>query len=149
MRTAPTTGEDTAMKNPVMVAAGKKAAITRAAGSYTVDQHFEGKPEQMRYLAQKVREFVTGPDTAIEEVPKKYYIAYKISQNIACMYIGNKEVTVYLKLDPKKLPALEIVRDVTEIGHVGTGNTEVSIEAEEDLEAAKPLIERAYREVGG
>ena len=149
MRTAPTTSDDSGTKDPVMVDAGKRAAITRATGSYTVDQHFEGRPEQMRYLAQKAREFITGMDTAIEEVPKKYYIAYKISQNIACMYVGNKEVTIYLKLDPKKLPSLEILRDVTEIGHVGTGNTEVSIESEEDLEQAKPLIEKAYREVGG
>jgi predicted transport protein len=138
------------MKNPVMVAAGKKAAITRATASYTVDQHFDGKPEHVRELAQKVREFITGLDTAIEEVPKKYYIAYKISQNIASMWVGNKEIAIYLKLDPKEIePALDIVRDVSNLHHVGTGDTEVSIECEEDFEAAKPLIEKAYRQVGG
>ena len=33
--------------------------------------------------------------------------------------------------------------------YVGTGDTEVSIRSEEDLETAKPLIEKAYRQVGG
>jgi predicted transport protein len=149
MRTAPDTA-DAATKDPVMVAAGKKAAITRATASYTVDQHFESKPAHIRELAQSIREFITGLDTAIEEVPKKYYIAYKISQNIACMCIEKRHVTVYLKLNPKTIsPPLPIVRDVTQIGHAGTGDTEVSIESEEDLETAKPLIEKAYRQVGG
>jgi predicted transport protein len=149
IRTAPDTADATT-KDPVMVAAGKKAAITRATASYTVDERFEGKPKHVRELAQKVREFITGLDTAIEEVPKKSYIAYKISQNIACLWIGNKEIAIYLKLDPKEItPPLPIVRDVSEIGHVGTGDTEVSIESEADLEAAKPLIEKAYRQVGG
>src|SRR6266487_805579 len=134
MRTAPDTA-DAPTKDPVMVAAGKKAAITRATASYTVDQHLEGKPEYVRDLAQKIREFITGLDTSIEEVPKKFYIAYKISQNIACMWVGNKEVALYLKLDPKEItPAFDIVRDVSELGHVGTGDTEVSIRSEEDLE---------------
>src|SRR6266478_2791179 len=52
MQAAPTP-DDQPGKNPVMVAAGKKAAITRATASYTVDQHFEGKPEHVRELAQK------------------------------------------------------------------------------------------------
>jgi predicted transport protein len=149
IRTAPDTA-DAPTKDPVMVAAGKKAAVTRATASYTVDERFEGKPKHVRELAQKVREFITGLDTAIEEVPKKSYIACKISQNIACLWIGNKEIAIYLKLDPKEItPPLPIVRDVSEIGHVGTGDTEVSIESEADLEAAKPLIEKAYRQVGG
>jgi len=149
LRTTPDTA-DAPTKNPVMVAAGKKAAITRATGSYTVDQHFEGKPKHVQELGQRIREFITGLDTAIEEVPKKHYIAYKISQNIASMWIGNKEIAIYLKLDPKEIkPALDIVRDVSNLGHVGTGDTEISIASEENFERAKPWIEKAYRQVGG
>jgi predicted transport protein len=149
IRTAPGSSVETT-KDPVMVAAGKKAAITRLTASYTVDEHLEGKPLHVRELAQKIREFITGLDTAIEEVPKKYYIAYKITQNIACMWVGNKEIGLYLKLDPKEIvPAMDIVRDVSNLGHVGTGDTEVSIESEEAFEAAKRLIQKAYRQVGG
>jgi predicted transport protein len=148
LRATPDTSDQN--KDPVMVAAGKKAAITRLTGSYNVEQHFQGKPEHIRELSQAIREFITGLDTAIEEVPKKYYIAYKISQNIACMCIEKRQVTIYLKLNPKTIsPPLQIVRDVTRIGHAGTGDTEVSIGSEADLQAAKPLIEKAYRQVGG
>src|SRR3954468_706838 len=37
-------------KNPVMVSAGKKAAITKATGVYTFEQHLEGKPEKIREM---------------------------------------------------------------------------------------------------
>jgi len=37
-------------------------------------------------------------------------------------------------------------RDMTEIGHYGTGNLQVSIKSIEDFEKAKPLNNRAYNE---
>src|SRR5437899_1160628 len=58
-------------KNPIMVAAGKKAAETRLTGSYTYNQRLQGKPQNIIRLAQQIREFIAGLDTAIEEVPKK------------------------------------------------------------------------------
>lgn len=64
-------------KNPVMVAAGKKAAETRATGTYTYNDRLQGKPQNIINLAQQIREFIASLDTAIEEVPKKFYIAYK------------------------------------------------------------------------
>ncbi len=35
-------------------------------------------------------------------------------------------------------------RDVCEIGHFGTGDLELRIDSVEDLERAKPLIEKSY-----
>ncbi len=62
-------------KNPVMVAAGKKAAAARATGSYTFEQHIAGKPELMRELAVGVNDFITGLDPSLEVSPKKFYVA--------------------------------------------------------------------------
>lgn len=137
-------------KSPVMVAAGKKAAITRATSSYTFEQHLEGKPEKIRDLAHAIQEFILGLDPAIEESPKKYYVAYRISQNIACMELQKQRAILYLKLDSKKVagPA-KISRDVSKIGHFGTGDLEITIRNHEDFEAAKEYIEMAYRRVGG
>jgi predicted transport protein len=39
--------------------------------------------------------------------------------------------------------------DVSKIGHFGTGDSEVTIHSAADFETAKPLIEKAYRRVGG
>lgn len=52
-------------KNPVMVAAGKKAAIMKATASYTFDQHVADKPEPIRDLAFAVRTFTSELDPGI------------------------------------------------------------------------------------
>ncbi len=74
-------------KNPVMVAAGKKAAITRASSTWTFDRHVDGKPERIRSISFAVREFMLGLDPTMEEAPKKLYVAYRTSQNIVCMEV--------------------------------------------------------------
>jgi predicted transport protein len=139
-----------ASKSPVMVAAGKKAAETRKTGSYNFEQHLVGKSEQIINLARLIQEFVLGLDAAIQEAPKKYYVVYKLSQNIVCMEIKKKNITLYLKLDPKKIGQLPSNgRDVTSIGHFGTGDLEIVLESQEEIETAKKLIQLAYQKIGG
>lgn len=137
-------------KSPVMVAAGKKAAQTRKTGTYNFEQHLDGKPEQIKNLVLQVQEFILGLDAAIQEAPKKFYVAYKLSQNIVCMEVKKKNVILYLKLEPQKLDSLpSIARDVTAIGHYGTGDLELVLESQTDFETSKPLIQQAYRRIGG
>ncbi len=140
---------ETGSKNPVMVAAGKKAALTRATGIYTFEEHLNNKPEKVRELVLKIQEFILSLDPQIVETPKKLYVAYKISQNIACMEVQRQRVVLYLKLDPKEIQnPPSISRDVTTIGHFGTGDFEITIKSESDFETAKPFIEMAYQKVG-
>lgn len=137
-------------KDPVMVEAGRKAAITRTTGVYTFEEHLENKPEKIKNLAMLVQEYILLLDSALEEVPKKFYVAYRLTQNIVCMEVQMRRLLLYVKLDPKKLGSLpDNARDVSEIGHYGTGDLELSIRTEDELNIAKPFIEMAYKKVGG
>jgi predicted transport protein len=137
-------------KNPVMVAAGKKAAAARASGSYNFDQHLNSKPEPMRQLAIVANDFILGLDPSIEVAPKKCYVAYKTSQNIVCMEVKQQRVLLYLKLNPQSVKGPRgISRDVSDVGHYGTGDFELSLKNQSDFEAAKPFIQMAYENVGG
>ena len=132
-----------------MVAAGKKAALTRQTGTYAYSEHTYGKPEEIVELAQQVRDFILGLDASIEEAPKKFYVAYKTSQNIMCMEIKTQKLLLYVKLDPTsvgELPAF--ARDVRSIGHFGTGDLELSISSNDELENCKPFLELAYQNIG-
>ena len=129
--------------------AGQKAALSRKTGIYTVEQHFKDKPAPIKELAQSIRDFLSDLDSAIEEAPKKNYIAYKISQNFTCMKIHKAQVLLYVKLDPKALDLPKNAQDVTNIGHFRTGNLKLSVRSQSDLELVKPFLEQAYQKVGG
>lgn len=89
-------------------------------------------------------------DPAFEEVPKKHYVAYKISQNIVCMEVQHRRLLLYLKLDPRDVSPLPANgRDVSEVGHYGTGDLELAISTDQDVELVKQFIELAYQRVGG
>lgn len=77
----------------------------------------------------------------------KYYLAYKKVQNIYCIEINSKQIYLRMKLDPKTVELEDgFTRDMTNIGHYGTGDLEVSIKNENDFHKAMELIDRAYRE---
>ena len=137
-------------KNPVMVEAGRKAAVTRAKGGWSVKGHLDGKPPAIRAIMEAVQEFMTDLDESIEESPKKLYVAYRTTQNIVCMEPQQKKVLLFVKLDPKKDAGPQAIsRDVTKIGHFGTGDLEITLKSLQDVELAKPYLKKAYEEVGG
>jgi predicted transport protein len=139
----------TEAKDPVYVEAGKKAAITRQNGNYNIEEHVEVLDASLKETFEDIREFVRGLDDSIEEVPKKFYIAYKASQNFVCLQTAKNKLTLFLKIEPKDVkPMPANGRDVSEIGHYGTGNFELIIRSPEDFEASKDFIKWALRNVG-
>jgi predicted transport protein len=138
-----------AEKDPVMVAAGRKGALTRATGSYSFEEHLAGKSQIVQDIALVLQDYILKLDPAIEEVPKKLYVAYRTSQNIACVEMQKQKILLFLKVDPKVTAGpKDISRDVSKIGHFGTGDLEIALRTLADFEQAKPFIVQAYQEVG-
>lgn len=102
-------------------------------------------PLRDRYEALKSYLMALGDDVQLST--QIYYIAFKRIKNFACVEVhpANSTILVYLKVDPDTV-TLEpgFTRDVRKIGHYGTGDLEVRISTEEDLERAKPLIIKSY-----
>lgn len=137
-------------KNPVMVEAGRKAAITRKTASYTIEEHYNKLGYELRKIFDDIRDFIIEIDSSIEEIPKKYYIAYKTSQNFVCLETQQRKILLYLKLNPDDVtPFPSIARDVRQIGHFGTGDLELTIKSVEEFEIAKTLIIQAFKNIGG
>jgi predicted transport protein len=113
----------------------------------------------VEYLAQSapaikdrfetLRAFVEALGDDIQTNQLKNYIAFRRLTNFACVEVRPQIeiILVYVKLDPKNTPlALEFTRDVENIGHYGTGDLEIRIRTDADLEKAKPLIAKSYEE---
>lgn len=142
--------ENESGKNPIMVEAGRKAAMTRKTGVYTINEHLEKVNPGNLELLNSIREFIVNLDSSIEEIPKKYYIAYKTTQNFVCLEAQKKKLVLFLKLRPaeqKNLP--NFARDVSNIGHFGTGDLELTIRKPQDFEKAKDLIQKSLNNIGG
>ncbi|MEO1419046.1 MAG: DUF5655 domain-containing protein [Bacteroidota bacterium] len=117
---------------------------------YTFESHLEGKSDHIRYLIMSLSDYIVRLDEAIEEVPKKHYIAYKLNKNFVCVEPIQTKINLFLKIEPSTLdPLPRNSRDVTNIGHSGTGNLEYILKKEEDLPQAFELIQLALENVGG
>jgi len=136
-------------KNPKMVEAGKKAALTRATGSYTIEEHINKTTEKIKPLLLEIQSYILAMDESIEEVPKKFYIAYKVAQNFVCIELRQNQLLLFLKINPDEFTLTSNMKDVRNIGHRGTGDLEIIIETMDQMEEAKKYIKLAYDAIGG
>ncbi len=120
--------------------------------TYSFEEHHANYPktESLRELVLAIDDFILGLDSAIERAPKKFYVAYKTSQNIVCMEVQSRAVKLHLKLDSNDIEiAPSNYRDTARIGTYGTGNAEFTVRDQAMFELTKPFIEQAYQKVGG
>lgn len=98
-----------------------------------------------RFEAVKAFVLALGDDVQMKTL--KYYLAFKRIKNFVCVEVRTQEkkLHVYVKLDPSSIKLKSgFTRDVSNIGHFGTGDLEITIRNMEDFERAKPLLEQAY-----
>lgn len=77
----------------------------------------------------------------------KLYFAFRRLKNFACVTIHTqtRELLVFVKHpDPASAAEKDFARDVTNIGHFGTGNLELTLSSKADVEKARYLIEQSY-----
>lgn len=118
--------------------------------SNTQKSHIEklaAATDGMKNLYQSICDFIESLGDDIAPNQLKLYLAYKKVQNMVCIEIYNKQIILFLKLNPETV-ALEngFTRDMRGVGHYGTGDLQVIIKNAADFEKAKPLIERTYNE---
>lgn len=88
-----------------------------------------------------------GDDIQIKEL--KFYYAFKKIKNFVTVEIHpqNNTIVLYLSLDPNKIKLEKgFTRDVTNIGHWGTGDLEVTLKSYNDIERCKTLILKSYEQ---
>lgn len=98
-------------------------------------------------LYQELEDFILSLGDDIQKKELKYYHAFSRIKNFICVELLTKKkiVLFYLKVDFNTVESPgKNIRDVSNIGHYGTGDTEVTIKSVEDLEKVKYLIEESY-----
>jgi predicted transport protein len=113
----------------------------------TVADWLKDMSPAMRDLYDSLRSFLLAMGDDVTEKQLKLYVAFRRIKNFACVSFSRKALSIYLKLDPGTVKLEQgFTRDVSTIGHWGTGNLEVVVKDAASLQKAQPLLQRAYEE---
>lgn len=100
-----------------------------------------------RFEALKAYLLALGDDVQVATL--RFYIAFKRIKNFACVEFRPTagKILLFVRADPTKITIEPgFTRDVSNIGHFGTGDVEITLTKPDDLERAKPLLLRSYEE---
>jgi hypothetical protein len=109
--------------------------------------HIKDKPQEVVELFRSIDKFCREFDPA--NVQRNYlakYVKYSHGKNIfCCVHIYNSGLRVWLKLKYSELNnPPTYARDVSRIGHWGSGDVELVIDSSEKLQSAKAFIQKSF-----
>lgn len=121
--------------------------VTSQIKVYSEADHATKVSQEIYELYEKFRDAILNLADDIEVRPKKFYIAFKKDGNVACLEMQKKKMKIYIGAkagtldDPKK-----IAKDVSAIGHYGTGDYEIQVDSDKDLEYIMSLIKQVAQD---
>lgn len=112
-----------------------------------IEDYKKSASEELIQLFQAIEDFIFSLGDDVQKKELKFYYAYSRIKNFVCLEIRprNKQILLFLKIDPSSIEnPTKNIRDVSSIGHYGTGDTEVTISTIAEFELIKNLIEKSY-----
>lgn len=123
------------------------SATTRISRIKTVSDYLQQANVELSDRFETLKAYMMALSDDVQMKILKHYIAFKRIKNFACVEVHPQfeKILLYLKVNPDSIE-LEpgFSRDVRNIGHFGTGDLEVTISNDEDIEKAKRLINISY-----
>lgn len=121
--------------------------VGKQSSAKTVTELHNQAPQALKDLYDSLEQFLLGlGDDVTKKVTNNYY-AFRRLRNFACVEVHPqaKKLLVYVKAVMEGV-TLEpgFTRDVSKIGHFGTGNLEITVASAADLERARSLISDSY-----
>lgn len=102
-----------------------------------------GSSDETRELYFKFRDAILNLANDIQVVANKRYIALKNNGNIVCMNIQRKQIRMWINAKWGTIDdAKGIAIDVSNTGHWGTGDYEVNVTSDKDLEYILSLVKQ-------
>lgn len=113
---------------------------------YTLEDHLNGASEKSKNLFSLLRDKILSLGDDIEERPQKLYVAFRTQKNFTEVEFQREKLKIHTDIPQSKLDdPKRISRDVKNIGHFGTGETEIILEKQEDVNYVFTLVEQAYQ----
>lgn len=111
----------------------------------TFAEHLSTLPPGLKLVLTSLEDYATSLGDDVQRKELKLYVAFKRLKNFATVVLAKKGVLLYLHLEPAPVvKALKNARDVSNIGHWGTGDVEITLTSMKEFEEVKPLLAAAY-----
>jgi predicted transport protein len=127
--------------------AGVEAAGVTSGKYKTISTVIEELDAALTDRFEALRAYLIALGDDVQETTLRYYIAFERIKNFACVEFRptTSKILLFVKVNPTEVQ-LEpcFTRDVSNVGHFGTGDLDITLTNPEDLERAMPLIKRSY-----
>jgi len=113
----------------------------------TVAEYLHQAPQELKDLYEEVKAFLLAMGDDVQEKELQNYFAFRRIKNFACVEVhpGSGKLLVFVKVPPQTITLEKgFTRDVTNIGHFGTGDLEITLKGHADFEKAKSLLVKSY-----
>lgn len=140
--TATTRKPSTSVSAPVPGVSGKKSSRSK-----TVTEFLAQADPELAALYEKFETFALSLGDDVVKNERARYFAFRRLKNFACVEVHptSKNLLVYLKLAPESVELMEgFSRDVSKIGHFGTGDLELRISNTANWPLVEELTRQAY-----
>lgn len=134
-------------QNVANASSESEAVVKSKSSDKTFEEQLASADDSIKTLYQDLTNYVLSLGDDVSETHLKLYSAFKKIRNIVTVVALKKKLVINLPIDVTTVAFEEgFSRDVTNIGHWGCGAVELHVQNQQDLNKAKPLIDRAYNE---
>jgi predicted transport protein len=135
---------------PVRKARRKRTVTPRDKIDYGEAHHTEGKPAEVVELFRALDRYCQ--DLAPGKVTRRHlsqHIGWAMGKSVFCsVHLRQSGLRMWLRLRPSDIPvSVTYARDVSNIGHWGVGDVELSIDTTERLHDAEQLIRASFESI--
>lgn len=123
-----------------------KKGLSKEIKVYTEDEHVQKGSPEIQELYEEIKEIILSWDSKIIIKPTKLYNSFKLKRNIVDIQVQKNALKIWVNLKYGKLHDFEnVARDVSNTGHWGNGDYEITIQDNQNIEYIASLIKQSWR----
>ena len=125
-----------------------KEDVNNEIKTYYEEDFFYNKPDEIKELYDDIKDRIQNKFEDIDIVPRKHYICFKFNNhNIITLEPQLNDIKVYMGKKRNLIDNLKLTRDVSNIGHHGSGDYEFIVRNDDDIEYLLKLSKQVYNDI--
>lgn len=122
-----------------------KEDVNKEIKTYYEEDFLDNKSDEINELYYNIKDMIQNKFDDIDVVPCKHYIAFKYNNyNLMTLVPQSNDIKVWMGKKGDLIDNLNLTRDVSNIGHHGTGDYEFRMKNDDDIEYFLILFKQIY-----